>query len=106
MATTNDAMTIARNGDFQDRILYYMTTAAVNVMAEPGDTAGHAQRVEYAGKVLAGTANVFAYAVGVLTNPTLLAAIEVGEPDFGNVAAGDYQFVVNSLFGAFAGVST
>lgn len=105
MATTStQAMAVARNATFQDRVFYCMTLAAANVMAELSTTTGHALRVTFAKSVLAGTANVFSYAAGALTNTTLFAEVNLAAPDFG-IPDTDLQFAVNSLFSAYAGVS-
>lgn len=95
-ASTN--MTAARNPDFIDRVKLYLQKAAVAVMAEAGDAAGHALRVAYAGKVLAGTASAREAAIAVMTNGTV-AANELAAPD------GDIEFAVDSMFDALAGVA-
>lgn len=104
MPLSQDAMTVARNGTFQDRIRYHLTKAAVDAMAEAAITTGHTLRVAYAGKVLDGTADFAGATIGVLTNTTIAAAITPTAADFG-IADTDLPFVVNSLFNALAGVS-
>lgn len=93
-----DSMTVAINGAFQDRVRYFLVKAAVAVMAEAGNTAGHALRVTYANAVLAGSAPITPVSVAVTTNATVAAA--------GFAATdGDLEFVVNSLFSALSGVA-
>jgi hypothetical protein len=106
MAQPNSAvaMTVARNAAFMDRVDYYAKKAAIDVMAEPGNTAGHAARVTFAGKVLDGSYDVAAYAAGVVTNGTVAAEVAPAVDDFG-VPDSDLAFVVNSLFSAYAGVA-
>lgn len=94
-----DAMTVARNGGFQERVKYFLQKAALAVMAEVNTTAAHAARVVYAKVVLTGDASVPEAAVAVVTNATVAAA------GF-NVTDNDLEFTVNSVFNALAGVST
>jgi len=92
-------MTAANNNDIQDRVNYYMIKAAIAVMSEVNTTIGHALRVSYANKVLAGTANVQEYTVAVYTNVTVA---NQGMSPVDN----DLDTTVSSMFNAFAGVST
>jgi hypothetical protein len=105
VTTAANAMQVARNSTFQDRVRFYMTGAARDVMAEVSTTTAHAQRVTYAKSVLAGTADVLDYAVACVNNATILNEINLGLGDFG-IPDSDLAFTVNSLFNAFAGVST
>ena len=84
--------------DFQDKVHYYMVKAAIAVMTEAAIVGEHELRAAYATKVLNNLVSVAAYALGVSTNVTIKAKIDAGE-DYD----GDLEFVVNSLFTAFAG---
>ena len=89
-----------KNGDFQNKVRFYMVKAAVAVMAEANTVEHHGLRVAYATKVLNGTASGGAYSLGVSVNPTIKAHIDAGtEYD------GDLEFTINSLFTAYAGGS-
>jgi hypothetical protein len=106
MATQSDAVTVARVPAFQDRVKYAAVKAAVAVMAESAGTASHAQRVVYARSILAGLIDILSLAVGVTTNTTILAELNpAAAPNYG-VPDADIEFTVNSLFNAYAGVST
>ena len=84
--------------DFQDKIRFFMVKAAISVMAEINTTDFHTERAAYAIKILSGTASVDAYALGVSANDTVKAKIDA-ETDYDS----DLEFVVNSLFTAYAG---
>jgi len=84
--------------DFQDKVRFYVVKAAIAVMTEASTVDFHTERVAYATKVLNNTASISAYALGVSTNPTIKAKIDAGT-DYD----ADLEFVVNSLFTAFAG---
>ena len=86
------------DADFQDKIRFYVTKAAIAVMAEAQDYAHHAERVAYAKKVLNNLYSLDAYALGVSVNPTVKSKIDAGT-DYDD----DLEFVVNSLFTAYAG---
>ena len=86
------------NQDFQDKISFYMTKAAIAVMAELDTTANHVNRVAYAEDILAADVSINAYAQGVSTNATIKTKID-NEEDYDS----DLEFVVNSLFDAYAG---
>jgi hypothetical protein len=105
-ATTADAMTVSRTVGWQDRVRYAAIKAAVAVMAESAGTASHTQRVTYAKSVLAGLIDIFSMSIGVATNPTIFAELNpTATPNYG-VPDADIEFTVNSLYNAFAGVST
>lgn len=91
-----DAMQVADERGFQQRVAFFLKKAAVAIMAEALSTAGHAERVVYAKTVLDGAASVEEATRNVVTNPTIEAA---------GLAAtdGDIEFTVNSMFNAFAG---
>lgn len=75
-----------------------MQKAAIAILGEEGSTAGHAERVVYAKEILAGTASVYEFAVGVVTNSTIAGKIDA-ETDYDS----DLEFVVNSMINDFAG---
>lgn len=107
MASVHDLMSIARDPNFQDRIKYSLQQSALDVMAEAGNVTGHALRVTFAGRVLAGTVDIFQVAISVLNNSTIAAEANVALPigaAFG-IPDSDLPFTVNSLFNAFAGVA-
>jgi uncharacterized protein with ATP-grasp and redox domains len=85
---------------FQKKIKYFMQKAAIAVLGETdpiGDE--HTSRVEFAKKVLDGTASVYEYTVGVVTNSTIASTIDAGnEP-----TDADLEFAVNSMFSDFSG---
>lgn len=91
-----DAMEVANEEGFQRRVKHFMQKAALAVMAEAGSTAFHTERVAFAKSVLDGTASVYEYAVGVVTNSTV-ASNGLATTD------GDLEFTVNSMFTAFSG---
>lgn len=94
--SSTDAMPVANEQGFQDRVEFFMKKAAVAVMAEALSTTGHTERAAYAKTVLGGFARVFDYAVSVLTNATVEAAGLA-------VTDSDLEFTVNSMFNAFSG---
>lgn len=105
MADYVEMASIAMSSQFKQRVEYCLKKAAVAIMAEDAGTANHAERVVYANKVLDGTASVVEAAKAVVTNATLTAS---GDSDAANmgISDGDLEFTVNSMFNAFAGVST
>lgn len=88
-----------KDATFQSKIKYLMQKAAIAVMAEAANTVEHTKRVAYASEILDGHASVQEFSLGVTTNSTIKTAIDASA-DFNN----DLEFVVNSLFNAFAGV--
>ena len=92
-------MTSAHNTFFQRRVKYFMTKAATAIIGEESTTAGHTERLAFAKEILAGTANILEFAVGVTTNGTIAASIVDGT----EVSDSDLEFTVNSLINDFAG---
>lgn len=86
----------------QQCVEYFMVKAAIAVMNEDPGTASHAERVNYSRNILRGSVSVRDLTVGVTTNATIGAAIDAATP----VSDSDLEFVINSLFNAYAGVST
>lgn len=105
MASFSDlGSTIAMDLNFQGRVRYAMTVAAVNVYAEASNTPGHAARQAFALKVFNGAFNIVFACMMVLTNATIAAeANATTTPGFA-IPDGDIQFAVNSLWNDFAGV--
>lgn len=89
-------MALANEQGFQNRVEWFLSKAAIAVMAELLNTAGHAERVIYAGSVLDGTASVLQASIAVSTNATVDAAGLA-------VTDSDLEFTVNSMFSALAG---
>jgi len=83
---------------FQEKIAFYVTKAAIAVMAEEAATEHHSLRVDFAIRVLKGSFSINAYALGVMTNVTIK-----GKIDSGTSYDTDLEFTVNSLFTAFSG---
>lgn len=106
--TSAQGFQIANEQSFQHRVQFFLTKAAVAVMAEANTTPGHAARLTYAGKVLDGIAAILPVAVAAVTNSTIQSEANIGTPADGGYAIsdGDLEFTVNSLFSALAGVGT
>ena len=83
---------------FQDKVMYYVTKAAIAVMAEEAITPHHAKRVAFAHRILDGGFRVERYALGVMANSTIKSKV-----DSDTKYDDDLEFVVNSLFTAYAG---
>ena len=95
---------VAQQPGFKSRVKALMSKAAIAIMAESTSTAGHATKVVYSSKVLTGQASVEEFAVGVLTNSTLMAEASASTAVTNNdISDSDLEFAVNSVFGAFAG---
>lgn len=89
----------AQKKDFQHKVKYYMQTAALAIIGEDGETAGHTERLAYAIDILSGDANIKEFSIGVVTNSTIAATINMGnEP-----SDSDIEFTVNSMINDFAG---
>jgi len=84
--------------DFQAKVKFLMVKAAIAVMAEVNTVDHHDKRVIYAEKILNDFVSVSNYSLGVSTNATIKAAIDAGT-DYDD----DLEYVVNSLFTAYAG---
>ena len=91
-----DAMQVADERGFRQRVRFFLKKAAIAVMAEALSTAGHTERVVYAKAVLDGSASVEDASQAIVTNSTIEAA---------GLAAtdADIEFTVNSMFSAFGG---
>jgi len=103
MATSLEAVQAA--GNLSDRVSFFVVKAAIAVMYEDNTTANHPERVAFAESVLISGYDIMQYTYSVLSNPTVLAGLDLSEDDL-SVGDGDIEFIVNSVFNAFAGVST
>lgn len=104
MATFSDLGTIASNANFQARVQYAMTVAAVNVYAEDPATAGHPARKDLAIRTFNGAYSVQTVAMMVLTNSTIAAEANINTTPGFAIPDSDIQFAVNSLWNDIAGV--
>jgi len=91
-----DAMEVADEFGFQQRVEFFLKKASIAVMAEALSTAGHAERVIYAKDVLDGSASTIEATQAVVTNATIEAA-GLASTD------SDIEFTVNSMFSALSG---
>ncbi len=107
MAAFADLMTVATDSAFQRRVQYALEVAAVNVMAEAGNTAAHAQRVGFSTHVLNGSVSILEVTIAVMTNSTIASEADATKsastPSYA-IPDGDIQFTVNSLYSTLAGV--
>lgn len=88
---------IAANGDFQRRVRYLMTKAALAQLAaqdpDPAD-------VLLGQRILQGTEGVSQWALAAMTNSTIAAGLHAS--DGSTITDSDLEFTVNSLWAAFA----
>ena len=87
-----------KDTSFKEKVHFYMVKAAIAVMAEAATVDFHEKRVDLAIRILRGSFSIEAYALGVMTNTTVKGHIDAGT-SYDN----DLEFVVNSLFTAYAG---
>ena len=105
MATIQDLADLVGSKLFQAKVQYYMTKAAVAVMAEAYGGTGqptadeHLKRTDYAKKILSGEINITEYCRAVTTNSTITQKF-LANQEFQS----DLEYVVNSLYDAFAGI--
>ena len=104
MASFSDLGTIAKDANFQLRVGYAMSVAAVNVYAESTGVTGHVLRVEFSRSVFTGNYNILNACLMVLTNAAIAAEANVATTPGFAIPDGDIQFAVNSLWNDFAGV--
>ena len=88
---------LAHGAVLKDKVNYALVKAAIAVMAEDDTTPNHANRIVFAGKVLTGNYNVQQYAIAVATNVTTAGKLDTGK-DYDS----DLDFVIGSMFDAFA----
>jgi len=104
MTTSTIASEVAKNKTFQDRVNYYVLKATIAIMAEANTTGNHVERVAFASKVFISDYNLNQYVDSVLTNSTVLDALDTQAGDNG-VSDIDLESTVNSIYNAFSGVS-
>jgi hypothetical protein len=92
-----DIIDESKDLNFQAKARLRFCEAAVAVMAEDPETANHAQRAAFAGKILFGEISPMQLGLGVLTNAAIQTSIETGVS-----YDADLAFVVNSIYNAFA----
>jgi hypothetical protein len=105
MATSVEVVQVVKLGQFQRRVNYFVVKAAVAVMNEDPLTANHTERVAFANSVFVSDYNLEQYTNSILANPTIMSGLTVSDAGNG-VTDSDLEFVVNSVYDAFAGVST
>lgn len=114
MASLSDLGKIANDFGFQMRCMQAAAVAAEAVMMESAQTTSHTQRIGYAIGILNSTVTPISIARGILTNPTIsqeaaIPALDEPDPTKAapgyNIADGDIQFTMNSIFNALAGIS-
>lgn len=88
----------ATDATYQAQIQYFFTKAAIAVMAESAETANHRNRIRFASAILRGQINEQQLRIAVLTNATIAATVN----DAKKPIEGDIEFMVNSVFDAFA----
>ena len=102
MSETSEKCAVwARSVGSQMRVKYFMQKAATNIIGEAPATAGHAERLIYAKKILDGSASILEYAIAVSTNSTVAASIVSNPPD-GPIDS-ELELTVNSMVNDFAG---
>ena len=86
--------------DFRSRVEYLVVKAAVAVTTESPLTENHAERLVLAHLILDGSLGyVTRFALGALTNPTLLAA-----NNHAAITDNDLEFTINSIYNSFANI--
>ena len=103
MAAT-DLIATSRNAEFSGRVLMIAFKVAQAVATEDPGTADHAERADYAGRVIRGDEHQQMMAAHVISsNPTIAAAIASEPQSFGsNVPDGDIEFALSSVWTARA----
>ena len=87
-----------KDTNFQEKIQFYLIKAAIAIMTEEAVVEHHVKRVAFASRILHGGFRIDSFAIGVMTNVTVKTHI-----DAGTSYDDDLEFVVNSLFTAYAG---
>lgn len=95
--TISQAMNIAQNSVFRDRIQYLMIKAAVaNLNGETPSSA----TILLGQRILKGQENVSLWAIAAITNATIMAGAH--QDDGSTIVDGDLEFTINSLWTAFS----
>lgn len=105
MANYADSRWISQQPNTVRRIEYVVTKLAVAVMSESAQTAGHAARVAFATKVLAGQVDYDRVAIAALTSNAVSGGNVNAAPNFGFTDA-ELETAVTSVFNALAGIAT
>lgn len=87
----------ARNKHLHEKLNYYLTAAAIAVMAEEDTHDNHTNRQAYAKTILRGQADIYQVALAVVSNLTVSGKIEADE-DYDS----DIAYVITTIFDAFA----
>ncbi len=86
--------------DFKNRVEFFMKKAAIAILGEVAPTGDeHTSRADFANRVLAGSARVVNYAVGVSAHNTVSPVIDSGV----EVTDSVMESAVNSLFSKYSG---
>ena len=102
MATAQQAYDVARQPGYQNRVAQLLADAAVDVMAEDGATAGHAERVAYATSVLNGGASIFDAALATMSDSNVKDGADPNAVDNG-VTDAEIVTAISGIFSALAG---
>ena len=103
-ANSNEYQLIAESDTFQSRVQIYMHKAAHAVYAEGGAVGNHALRIALADKILAGESDRVLWSYSCMTNSTLQTSGAVEDSNnLNGISDSDLEFVVNSVYNAFAG---
>lgn len=100
--TFAQAAQLSYQAEFQQRVSYAMSAAAVSVYAESTGTTGHVARAAYANKVSAGSYSLRDACLAVLTNATVLAEGNLATLPGNAIPDADVQFAVNSIWNLLA----
>jgi len=101
---------LANNRYLQRRVLACLVETALDVMAEDGGTANHAERATYADKVLKGERVADDQVMlAVTTNSTILTGVTEpilsSESASEDISDGDLEFQMSAIWDALSGVS-
>jgi hypothetical protein len=99
-----DLIATARNDIFAARVMMIAFKVSQNVASEDPGTINHAERVDYAERIMRGDDKPKLIAAHVIaSNPTIAATIEAQPEQFGgNVPDGDIEFALASIWTARA----
>jgi len=97
MATQLELANIAENIDFQRRVKFLMTKAAI---AQLNSETPSQQTVALGQRILRGAEPVTSWALAVVTNSTIASGNHTQSGS--TIPEGDLEFVVNSLWLAFS----
>lgn len=97
-----DLINTAANEIFSGRVFMISFKVGQNVASEDPGTADHAQRIEYAGRIMRGDDKPNLIAAHVISsNPSISAQIEAEPALYGsNVPDGDIEFALASIWTA------